>query len=79
MTNIKLCSFMCCLFIIVCVFARVSYDSVEWRNAPETIITAKNGTNITFKGNDTRIGKTDLKKRFSVNKSSRVNDALEKS
>jgi hypothetical protein len=69
---------MCCLFIIVCVFARVSYDSVEWRNAPETIITAKNGTNITFKGKKNRNGKTDLKKRFSVNKSSRVNYTIEK-
>ena len=69
---------MCCLFISVCVFARVSYDSVEWRNAPETIITAKNGMNITFKSKNTRNGKTDLMKRVNVDKSSRVNDALEK-
>jgi hypothetical protein len=58
--------------------ADVTYENVEWRNGPETIILAKNGTTITFKGKNTRNGQADLKKRITLQtKDCRVNYSKE--
>ena len=59
--------------------ANVTYENVQWKDGPETIISAKDGTTITFKGKNTRNGQADLKKRITLlTKDCRVNYSKEK-
>lgn len=59
--------------------ALATFQDVRWKGGPETIMTAKDGTTITLKGENTRNGKTDLKKRVSLDKDCRASYSNERS
>ena len=52
--------------------ALATFQDVQWKNGPETIISAKDGTSIIFRGENTRNGETDLKNRITLGKDCRV-------
>ncbi|MDT8389824.1 MAG: hypothetical protein RRC34_04870 [Lentisphaeria bacterium] len=49
-----------------------TFEDVQWKDGPETIIMATDGTTITFKGENTRNGKADLKNRITLDKDCQV-------
>lgn len=52
--------------------ALATFQDVQWKHGPETIIMATDGTTITFKGENARNGKADLKNRVKLDNNSQV-------